>query len=106
MSNPVATPDSGLQTPQPPYLTLVLGAGVVLLLSATVLYVSGLSRAVGVVVAVVGGATILATLVARRRGAWPSRPWLITMAVLLLGLVAYGVALFIDRTTIQTPMPV
>jgi hypothetical protein len=72
----------------------VVGAGVVLLLCAAVLYVSGLSRAVGVVVAVVAVATLLGAFVARRR-AWPSRPWLIAVAVLLVALVAYGVALFV-----------
>jgi predicted lysophospholipase L1 biosynthesis ABC-type transport system permease subunit len=99
MNSPVATHDSSRQRARPSHVRHVLGAGVLLLMSAVVLYVSGLSRAVGVVVAVVGGATILETLVARRRRAWPSRPWLITMAVLLLALVAYGVALLIYSAT-------
>jgi len=66
-----------------------------LLLCSAVLYVSGLSRAVGVVVAVVAVATLLGAFMARRSRAWPSRPWLITVAVLLVALVAYGVALLI-----------
>jgi VIT1/CCC1 family predicted Fe2+/Mn2+ transporter len=94
--------DSGMthqesrQAEQPAYVGQVFGAGVVLLLWAAVLYVSGLSRAVGVVVAAVGVATLLGAFVARRRRAWPSRAWLIAVAVLLLALVAYGVALLID----------
>ena len=88
-----ATHPESRQAGQPAYVGHVFGAGVVLLLCAAVLYVSGLSRAVGVVVAVVAVATLLGAFIARREGAWPSRPWLITVAVLLVALVAYGVAL-------------
>ena len=90
-----ATQAESRQAGQPAYVGPVFGAGVVLMLCAAVLYISGLSRAVGVVVAVVGVATLLGAFMARRRRAWPSRPWLITVAVLLVALVAYGVALLI-----------
>ena len=86
-----ATYPESRQAGQPAYV-------VVLLLCAAILYVSGLSRAVGVVVAVVvvvAVATLLGAFMARREGAWPSRPWLITVAVLHVALVAYGVALLI-----------
>ena len=79
----------------PAYVRQVLAAGAALLLCAAVLYVSGLSRAVGVVVAGLGAATILGASVAYRAKAWPSRPWLIAAAVLVVALVAYGVALLI-----------
>lgn len=62
------------QAGQPAYVGHVFGAGVALLLCAAVLYVSGLSRAVGVVVAFVGIATLLGAFMARRRRSWPSRP--------------------------------
>lgn len=90
-----ATHPESRQAGQPAYVGDVFAAGVVSLLCAAVLYVSGLSRAIGVLVAVVGVATLLGAFSARRRRAWPSRPWLITVAVLLVGLVAYGVALLI-----------
>ena len=89
-----ATYPESRQAGQPAYVGHVFGAGVVLLLCAAILYVSGLSRAVGVV-AVVAVATLLGAFIARREGAWPSRPWLITVAVLLVALVAYGVVLLI-----------
>jgi uncharacterized membrane protein HdeD (DUF308 family) len=54
-----------------------------------------LSRAIGVAVAVVGCATVIGAFVTRRRMAWPSRPWLITVAALLVVLMAYGVGLLI-----------
>ena len=98
MSDSVATQAGSRQAGQPAFIRPVFAAGVVLLLCAAVLYVSELSRGVGGVggvVAVVGGATILGAYVARRRRAWPSRPWLIAVAVLLVALMSYGVALLI-----------
>ena len=95
MSDSVATQAGSRQTGQPAYIRQVFAAGVVLLLGAAALYVSELSRAVGVVVAVVGSAIILGAYVARRRRAWPARPWLIAVAVLLVALMSYGVAMLI-----------
>ena len=98
MSDSVATQASSRQAGQPAYIRQVFEAGVVLLLCAAVLYVSELSRGGGVVVGVVGGATIFGAYVAPRRRAWPSRPWLIAVAFLLVALVAlmsYGLALLI-----------
>ena len=95
MSDSVPTQAGSRQTGHPAHIRQVVAAGVVLLLCAAVLYVSELSRAVGVVVAVVGSATILGAYVARRRRAWPARPWLIAVAVLLVALMSYGVALLI-----------
>lgn len=93
MSDSVATQRGSRPTWHPAYVRQVFTAGVVLLLCALVLYVTELSRAVGVVVAVVGSATILGAYVARRRRAWPARHWLIAVAVLLVALMLYGVAL-------------
>lgn len=95
VSDSVATQAGSRQTGHPAYIRQVFAAGVVLLLCAAVLCISELSRAVGVVVAVIGSATILGAYVARRRRAWPARPWLIAMAVLLVALLSYGVALLI-----------
>ena len=95
MSGSAATQVGSRQAGQPAYIRQVFAVGVVLLLGAAALYVSELSRAVGVVVAVVGSATILGAYVARRRGAWPSRPWLIAVAALLVALMSYGLALLI-----------
>lgn len=95
MSDSVATQAGSRQTGHPAYIRQVFAAGVVALLCAAVLYVSELSRAVGAVVAVVGSTTILGAYVARRRRAWPARPWLIAVAVLLVALMSYGVALLI-----------
>jgi hypothetical protein len=95
MNDPVVTHAGSRQARKPAYVRQVFGTGFVLLLCAAVLYVSGLSRAVGLVVAVVGVATVLGAFVAHRRSAWPSRSWLIAVAVLLVALVAYGVSLLI-----------
>jgi len=91
MSDSAATQVGSRQAGQPAYIRQVFAVGVVLLLGAAALYVSQLSRAVGVV----GSATILGAYMARRRGAWPSRPWLIAVAALLVALMSYGLALLI-----------
>ena len=65
------------------------------LASAAVLYVSELSRAVGVVLCTIGVAALLAAAAVRLRGAWPSRAWFVVVAVVLIALAAYGVWLLI-----------
>ena len=95
MSDSGATQTGSAQTRQPAYSSQVFAAGVALLLGAAAVYIRELSRAAGVVVAVVGSAAILGAYMARRRGAWPSRPWLIALAVLLVALMSLGVALLI-----------
>ena len=65
------------------------------LLGAGILYVTGLSRAVGAVLAAIGGVAVVTAFAVRRRRAWPARPWLGAVLVLLLALVAYGVRLII-----------
>lgn len=71
------------------------------MLGAGVLYVSGLSRAVGVVLAAIGGAGVLTAFAVHRSRAWPARRWLVAVVVLLLALVAYGVWLMIYSATHQ-----
>jgi uncharacterized membrane protein (UPF0136 family) len=80
---------------QPAHVGWLLAVGISLLLGAGILYVSGLSRAVGAVLAAIGGAAVLAAFAVRRSRAWPARPWIVAVLVLLLALVAYGVWLII-----------
>ncbi len=80
---------------QPTHVGWLLAAGISLLVGAVLLYISGLSRAVGAVLAPIGGGAVLTAFAVRRSQAWPSRPWLVAVAVLLLALVAYGVWLII-----------
>ena len=77
------------------------GAGTALLLGGIFVYVSGMSRTVGVILAVWGVANVFGSALVRRRGAWPSLPWLVAMAVLNVALAAYGVWLLIYVLTRQ-----
>ena len=81
------------------------GFGSLLMSGAVVLYVSGLSRAVGVVIFPVGAVAAVAGLVMRRRGRWPGRLWVILYAVLVALLVVYGVWLLI-YSSMHPPVPV
>jgi hypothetical protein len=71
--------------------TAAAAAGGGLLVVAVALYLTGLSRAVGVVVAGVATVLVLGGLGTLRRGRWPHRGLLIAFAVAVAGLVAFGV---------------
>ena len=82
-------------TRAPSRLGWLVASGAVSLALAVALYASGLSRAVGVVLLVLGAAALLAAAVVRARGAWPGRAWLVLVAVLLGLLATYGIAIWI-----------
>jgi hypothetical protein len=65
------------------------GAG--LLVLAVTLYLTELSRAVGVVVVGVAAVVVVGGLATRWRGRWPHRSLLIAFAVVVAGLVVLGV---------------
>ena len=65
------------------------GAGMVAL--AVVLYATGLSRAVGVVLGAVASVVLIGGVWVRRRGRWPRRSFLLAFAVVVTGLAAIGV---------------
>lgn len=90
VSESATVPTARRQVGPPAHVEWLAGSGIALMLGAAALYVSALSRAVGVVLAVVGGSAVLGALAVRRRGMWPSRPWLVAAAALLIALVAYG----------------
>jgi hypothetical protein len=69
----------------------VAAAGAGQLLLALALYLTGLSRAVGVVVAGVAAVVVVGGLRTLWRGRWPHRGLLIAFAVAVAGLVALGV---------------
>jgi hypothetical protein len=71
--------------------TAVTAAGAGLLLVAVALYVTELSRAVGVVVAGVAAVVVIGGLSTRWRGRWPHRGLLIGFAVVVASLVVLGV---------------
>lgn len=69
--------------------------GFLMLLVAVVLYVSGLSRAIGVVIFPVGVVAAVAGLMMERWGIWPRRLWIILYAVLVALLAVFGAWLLI-----------
>jgi hypothetical protein len=71
--------------------TVVAAAGAGLLVSAVALYLTELSRAVGVVVAGVAAVMVVSGLRTLWRGRWPHRGLLVAFAVVVAGLVALGV---------------
>ena len=74
---------------------LPVGFGSLVMGVAVALYLSGLSRAVGVVIFPLGVVAALAGLVMRRRGTRPGRVWIILYAALVTMLAIYGIWLLI-----------
>lgn len=89
----------------PAYVGWAIAAGLSLLVAAGALYISELSRAVGVVLAAVGCAVTFGAFAVNRRGAWPPRRWLLALAALLVALAGYGVWLLIYSAN-HPPVPV
>jgi len=87
---------------------LVVGAGALLAVVAVALYLTELSRAVGVVVGGVAAVLLPAGLGIRRADRWPPRVLVVLFVVVLIGLVALGVYLLIVGVLLAedvTPLP-
>ena len=82
-------------TDNPVRLGWLVAAGAVLLISASMLHVSEVSRAVGVVLFALGVAALTSATAVKIAGVWPGRAWSVVVAVLLALLALYGVATWI-----------
>ncbi|MEO5745225.1 MAG: hypothetical protein ABIQ53_11660 [Terracoccus sp.] len=79
-----------------PNIAAVTAAGAGLVLVAALLYVTELSRAAALVVLAFALVLVGAAVVARERGSWPSRPWLVVFASLVAAALAIGLWLYVD----------
>lgn len=78
-----------------PHVTVVAAAGAGLVLISLVLYATELSRATAVVTLAFALCLVGASLLARERGHWPGRPWLIIFGVLVVSALSYGLGLYL-----------
>ena len=78
-----------------PHLTVVAAAGAGLVLVSLVLYATERSRATAVVILAFALCLVGASLLARERGHWPGRPWLIIFGVLVFTALSYGLGLYL-----------
>ncbi len=79
----------------PSHLGWLAACGAALVAVAVMLYASGLSRAVGLVVLGVGVAAVIAAALIRIRGSWPSPAWFVFAIALLAALAALGIGTWI-----------
>jgi hypothetical protein len=83
--------------------SIVAAAGAGMVALAVVLYATGLSRAVGVVLGAVAAVVLIGGVSIRRRGRWPRRSFLLAFAVVVAGLAVVGVwALVIGLSTVPS----
>jgi|tagenome__1003787_1003787.scaffolds.fasta_scaffold19996438_2 hypothetical protein len=74
---------------------VLIVAGAVAGTTAVLLYVTALSRAVGVVVGVVALVAVALGVVTARTRRWPARPVVYVLGAALVALVIFGIALFV-----------
>ena len=77
------------------HVTVVATAGAGLVLVSLVLYATELSRATAVVTLAFALCLAGSSLLARERGHWPGRPWLIIFGVLAFTALSYGLGLYV-----------
>ncbi len=83
-----------------------MGAAGALMLTAVVLYISALSRAVGVVLAAASAVVLAVGLSTRLRARWPHRSVLLVLTVAASVLVGVGVWTLVIASAAQNQLPI
>lgn len=78
-----------------PHILAVAATGASLVMVALVLYATELTRAAAVATLPFALGLFGATLFARERGHWPTRPWLIVFGILAFAVLLYGLWLYV-----------